>query len=279
MAREQRLSVFRFADYRAFLREYYAGRKAQDERFSHRVFARSAGFSSPNFLKLVMDGKRNLGPTSIAPFARACGLTGEAAEYFAELVAFNQARSRDERERHYRRLREFRGYRRVHMLEHAHAAYYAHWYIPAIRELAFSRTFEASPEWIAQQLLPRIGVQQAREALRVLEQLGMLVPDASGRLRPSEQLVAVPSPATISLHMANYHRAMMQRADAAIELVPRSERELAALTFCLSDARIEALKSELQRTRDRLLQRYGADAEGERVVQVNFQMFPLSKRG
>src|SRR5689334_15492685 len=105
MVRPQRISVFQFADFRAYLRDYYANRKAHDAGFSHRAFARSAGFSSPNFLKLVMEGERNLGPKSIAPFARACGLTGEAADYFAELVAFNEARSREERERHCCRTR------------------------------------------------------------------------------------------------------------------------------------------------------------------------------
>jgi hypothetical protein len=39
--------------------------KEQDRFFSHRFFARKAGFSSPNFLKLVMSSQRNLTHESI----------------------------------------------------------------------------------------------------------------------------------------------------------------------------------------------------------------------
>jgi hypothetical protein len=42
-----------------------ASKKAKPQ-YSFRYFARRAGLSSSNFLKLVMDGKRNLGPTTIS---------------------------------------------------------------------------------------------------------------------------------------------------------------------------------------------------------------------
>ena len=44
--------------------------KATKPQFSYRYFSRVAGFSSPNFLKLVAEGQRNLSPKSIAKFAK-----------------------------------------------------------------------------------------------------------------------------------------------------------------------------------------------------------------
>lgn len=276
MASTCSVDVFQFHDYRGFLKSYYRQRKSSDYGFSYRTFARVAGLRSPNYLKLVIDGERNLSGNMASKFAQAVGLSGEGADYFCELVAFNQARTGDEKQRHYRRLTGFRGYRKVHQLDAAHAAYHAEWYIPAVRELVARSDFREDALWIARTLLPPIRPAQARAALDVLLELGLLVRDPDGPLRQESQLVQVPSDAMLGHHIANYHRAMLQRAAEAIDLVAPEEREIGALTLCVSEERMHALKTDLQRIREQLLQRYGAEENGRRVVQVNIQMFPLT---
>ena len=61
---------FQFQDYREFLRAYYAERKTH-AKISYRAFSRRAGLGSPNYLKLVMDGARNLSPAMAGRFAAA----------------------------------------------------------------------------------------------------------------------------------------------------------------------------------------------------------------
>ena len=84
--------MFAFLDYRAYLRAFYEEAK-QRCAFSYRAFARRAKLRSPNYLKLVIDGERNLSPAMSQRFAEACGLSGEAVEYFQELVGFAHAHS------------------------------------------------------------------------------------------------------------------------------------------------------------------------------------------
>ena len=55
-------NVFEYTDYRAFLQDLYTERKARG--LSHRWLAERAGLSSPSFLKAVMDGQKNLAPTT-----------------------------------------------------------------------------------------------------------------------------------------------------------------------------------------------------------------------
>src|SRR3954469_11829187 len=97
-------NVFEFLDYRAFLRAYYTAEKARRPAFSHRFFSRLAGLRSPNFLKLVMDGERNLGPETVPKFSHAIGLTGESAAFFADLVTFTQAESVADKNRAFERI-------------------------------------------------------------------------------------------------------------------------------------------------------------------------------
>src|SRR5262245_28068715 len=96
--------VFRYRDYHEFLRAFYEHNKQKGYGFSLRAFSKRAQLRSSNYLKLVMDGERNLTAPMAARFAQACALRGQPADYFCELVAFNQATSADERERAYARL-------------------------------------------------------------------------------------------------------------------------------------------------------------------------------
>jgi uncharacterized protein (TIGR02147 family) len=267
--------VYAYRDYRAYLRAFYAHKKARGRGFSLRVFSRAVDSGSSNILKLVMDGDRNLSPAMAQRFAGACGLEGAAAGHFCDLVAFNQAKTTGERDRAYQRLKASRRYREIHQLDAAQDAYHGRWYIPAIRELAAHRDFRPDPRWIARTLVPSITPRQAREALKVLREIGLLVEGEDGTLSQAQPLLSTPD-RPLGHHVVRYHRAMMERAAEALDDIPRDEREMGSLTLCLSEQSMHELKAHLQRFREELLQSYVADDDATRVVQVNFQMFPLS---
>jgi uncharacterized protein (TIGR02147 family) len=268
------IDVFRYHDYRAFLAAYYEHKKPQG--FSYRAFANAAGLGAPNYLQLVIQGRRNLTADMARRFAETCGLGQDAADYFVTLVAFNQASDNQERNRHYEKLSGFRRYRRAQKLELSEAAYHSRGYLPAIRELALSPSFRDDPEWIAERLWPPIKPSEARQALDTLLELGLLERGADGRLRQSTRVVST-GPETVGMHITNYHAEMMQRATAAMTLVPARERDISSLTLCLGSDGIARLKERIQAFRRELLELAESDSQPSQVVQVNFQLFPLSK--
>ncbi|MCU0673655.1 MAG: TIGR02147 family protein [Myxococcota bacterium] len=266
--------VFAYLDYRTYLRAHFAF--ARERGLSHRGLARRAGIRSPSFLKSVMDGEKSLAMRTALRVAKACRLEGEAAEYFAHLVAFNQARDDDTKRASYERLRTFGRWRRIHALDLARDEYFSCWYLPAIRELVSSESFVEDPRWIARQLRPRLKVAQVRKALRTLESLGLLQRDAEGKLRQTDAAVTS-GLETGSLQLARFHRAMMQRASEAIDLFPREERDLGALTLCIDDEGLARLKKRVQEfRRELLLDEPRLAGRRNRVVQINVQVFPLS---
>jgi uncharacterized protein (TIGR02147 family) len=272
--RRSPVDVFRYLDYRRYLADYYQAKKARG--FSYRAFSRAAGLGAPNYLKLVVDGQRNLTAAMAARFAAACGLSGESADYFTQLVEFNQARSVEQRNRCYARLVAFGRYRRSHKLEVAQAAYHSSWYTPAIRELAVSPQFREDPEWLADVLWPKIRPLEARQALDTLIELGLLERDPHGRLRQNAPVVST-GPETLGLHIANYHAEMMRRATAAMELVPAASRDVSALTFCVGPAGLAKLKQRIKEIRRELIELVEAESERTQVVQLNLQLFPLTR--
>lgn len=270
------INVFDYLDYRHFLAEFYQAKKSRG--FSYRSFSRSAGLGAPNYLKLVTEGKRNLTPVMATRFASACGLQGDAALFFERLVEFNQATSAQERQECYAKLASFKRYRQAQKLELAQAAYHSEWYFPAIRELCACSDFVPEPEWIARRLLPPITPHQARRALDVLMQLGLLERAVGTDMKPSlKQTAGVVStgPQTSGLHIRSYHAEMMRRATAAMELVPAPQRDISSVTLCVDARNLPQLKERIQAFRRELFE-FEKQAKRDCVVQINFQLFPLS---
>jgi uncharacterized protein (TIGR02147 family) len=273
----ERANVFEYLDYREYLRDFYQHRKATEYGFSHRSFSRSAGLRSSNYLMLIMAGERNLAPEMAHQFAHACGLTQTESDYFCELVAFNQARSSAERGRCQQRLARFKQYRKIHKLEAAQAAYHSTWYLPAIRELTARPDFRADPKWIARTLLPKITTDQAEKALSTLVELGLLEPDDERGLRQRDALLST-GPGPLGHHIVDYHRAMLSLAADALDTIPREEREISSLTLCVSQETMLDIKERIRELRREILQLAELEGEPDRVVQVSFQLFPLSEK-
>jgi uncharacterized protein (TIGR02147 family) len=274
-AREPPPNVFAYLDARHWLHAYYEHQKKTSSAFSYRAFARKAGLKSPNYLKLVIDGDRNLTPEMAHRFAVACGLSGDALNYFVDLVAFTQARTTDEKSARYERLIRFREHRNIHRIDIAYGQYHSRWYMPAIRELVFRRDFRPEPAWVAAQLLPSITEREAAEALQLLLELDLLT-ERDGRLVAAEALVTT-GPEVKGLHYRQYHRAMMTRAAASLDELPPAERDISSVTLCLGPDAIGRMKERIRAFRRELLQMSADEPDPRRVVQVNFQMFPLSR--
>jgi uncharacterized protein (TIGR02147 family) len=267
--------VFEYLDYRAFLRDLYAAKKAIDAKFSFRYFARRAGFTSSNFLKLVMDGDRNLGATAIERVASALSLGPEESEFFALLVAMNQAQTVADRNRAFERVAANRRFRAARRLDGPLFEYLTHWYYPVIRELVARPDFVEDPAWVASQVLPPIQTRAAKTALKTLEKLGLLVRNDAGALVRGDASLTTGHEVRHVVIPA-YHLQMIERAAKAVENIAPEERYVSALTVCIREATLSDLKTKIGRFREEVLDRCDTDQAPERVYQLCIQLFPIS---
>lgn len=267
--------MFDYLDYRAFLRDAYEDLKKRQRGFSYRWFSRRAGMSSPNFLKLVIENQRNLTAESTEKFAQALGLGDKESAFFRELVGFNQAATAAEKNRYFERIGSYRRHRAVRSLERQAFEYLSHWYYPAIRELVSCQGFREDPEWIAKKLIPPITPADARRALDLLLELGLIERAEDGALRQGDPLLST-GPEVRSLAVGNFHRQMMERASAAIDIVPPERRDISGVTVSLSPKAFKMFKEKIIALRAELLELSAEEKHATRVVQFNFQVFPMA---
>src|SRR5262249_36607174 len=81
---------------------------------------------------------------------------------------------------------------------------------------------------------------------------------------------------TRGLHIANYHRMMLERAKQSIDEIDPALRDISSLTFCVGEYGLQRIKSRIQRFREELVALATLENDGERVIQLNFQLFPLT---
>lgn len=273
-SRKKLVEVFSYLDYRAFLNDYYVQNK-EARRLSFRAFSRRAQLRSPNYLKLVIEGQRNLTNAMAVRFAEACHLDKVETEYFLALVAFCQAANLEERSLRYQELRRFQHYRSAFRLGVTEDTYHSRWYLPAVRELVATSVFREDPVWIAEVLRPQISVEEAETALEALLQLGLLGRDDNGRLRQATVSVSTGRDRVRSLHLVNYHRTMLEHASSSLDRFPAQKRDIASVTLRLGPDGLHKLKARLQAFRRELMDLSDAEPEATQVVHVGMQMMPL----
>ena len=188
--KKQKPNILEYDDYRGYLRDRYEHDKSSRPRFSYRAFSEAAGFRSPNFLQLVIEGKRNLSARSIDKFSSALKLNKKEAEYFRCLVLLNQSRTTEEKTFYADHLMRSRRFQQIRPLLQNQYACYADWYNLPIRESVLLPGFEEDPDWIAREMVPPISPRQAGKAVELLLELGLLKRDDSGHLVQAEALLS-----------------------------------------------------------------------------------------
>jgi uncharacterized protein (TIGR02147 family) len=273
----QQPSIYAYENFREYLRDYYTYEKQYSASFSYRSFSALAGFKSPNFLKLVIDGERNLTLSSIKKVSQALRLSQQESEFFGHLVVLNQASNSGERSRHLHALYKSKVFRDLYPLKLAELEFYEQWYSIPIREMIGSPDFQENPDWIANKLRGKISAHQARMAIENMLTLGVIRRSERGNLEQTQKNVTTGSEVQSAV-VAQFHKQMMAFAADSIDEVKRYERDISGSTLLISEKTFQHLKNLVQEFRRSLL----AEAEesvgdNQAVYQVNFQIFPLTE--
>lgn len=251
-------------------------KKETVQSFSYRNFSRLAGFSSPNFLKLVIDGHRNLTSTSIAKIAKGFKLKKPEREYFEILVYMNQAPDHQERDHYYKKIISMRTPKNMKLLQSAQYNYFSKWYLPALRELVMFDGKKLTAQALAEKLFPKVKVKDVETALKQLENLGLIHKNKNGCWKQSDQVITT-GPEVKSLLITNFHHEMIKMASESIDRYSADKRDITAVTLSIAQKDIPELKNKIAEFRKRILKEYAGGENPDQVIQINIQMFPLTK--
>ena len=268
--------IYQYTDYRAFLSAYFAERKAASSSFSHQFFAHKAGIKSSGFVLHVMKGERNLTRPVMLNVARAVGLNAAQTEYFEDLVSFAQAKTQSDREYYLDRIAAKRKHIKATTLDDKQYRLYSEWYHSAIRELITLLDKNDDPATLAKLLVPPVTPKQAKNSLKLQEELGVLQKNKNG-YRQAQPFVSGGGPVR-NTGLVKYQKEMLLHAAAAWDRFTTDETTMHTVTLCMSEALLDKIRQEIRDFKNRLLEIVGSEEKKpERVFHLNLNLFPVSK--
>lgn len=269
-------SIFKYTNYRSFLKDYYEKKKSA-EGFTYRDFSKTAGMNSSSWLLHLIKGTKNLSNESIIKVSRALGLSASEAEYFELLVHFTQAKDNDTKDYFYRKMLVCKKNLHLVQIGEEQYDYYTKWYHPVVRSLVSKVRFGDDYGLLAARLVPRITVAEAKESVELLARLGLIKKDDGGNWLQAEPIIST-GDEVMSLNVVNYHKQVSRLAENAFDRSTREERDITALTLGINREAFGRIKARLQSFRKELMEIVKESENPDRVFQLNLQLFPVSRQ-
>jgi uncharacterized protein (TIGR02147 family) len=279
---KSKISVFAYTDYRKYLADFYQHKKSTSNAFSYRYFARKAGINSVGLYKDVVEGRQNLGRALIMKFSAAIGHTRKEADYFENMVFFNEAKNAKERKLFFDRMISSQG-SLSRVIDGTRYEYYQKWYYSAVRALISIGRFkydDKSFRRVASILNPKIRPEQAKKAIDVLRKLNFISEDPDGFFVVIDSVITTgvlkPDKNVTILNVINYQKEITGLADNALDTFGIDNVNLSTLTLGISDTTKALIKEELASARNKISLLAEKDPVPDRVFQLNMQFFHLS---
>ena len=267
-------SLFEYLDYRLFLKEAYQEAKQANPNHSHRFIESKLKLKSNGHFAQILGGRCNISLELAARLAAFHKLGKRESDFFEALVLYNQAKTHEEKNRHFGKLMGFRKARENVVGADRHA-FYRKWYYTAVREALDLKPFRGDYAALGKLLAPAISAEQAHEAVDLLLRLGFIKKRPGGGLAKAEAVITTGHPAD-SEDLKAYQLEILGLAREAMDRFPKAQRNFSTLSVTLSGEEYRLLIEELRAFRGRVLEMARQCRAPDRVYQCNFQFFPLA---
>lgn len=265
--------LYRYLEYREFLRDDYEEKHANVPGYSYRYLASKLGVDSSYLIRL-QQCKKHISEDLIGPLCEILNLDARQSVYFGHLVAFNKARTDAQARTFYEQLLKCRQVN-YQVVEAERAEYFNRWYVVAMRSLLDHHPFQGDFTLLARQFSPQITLRQAKEAFYLLKTLGMVEETENGWI-PKEGHYHSGTHWSGDL-VRKFQSECIHLAARSLRQDPPHCRDISTMTMNVNGDHIERLRILIQEFQDAVIKLVEPPAPCDRVVQLNVQLFPLTQ--
>jgi len=270
-------NVYRYDDFRAFLKESFAWKKTQDSEYSYRRFAKDAGISNPGYLLDVILGKRTLSDNAIKKTVAAFGLNEAEGEFFNLLADFGQSKKDAQRQEIYQEILYRRNRSRFARVSPHLVKYYQDFHYPLVYSALHAFEFRGDYEAFAAVFDPPIAPAALKKYIRELCEWELVKQGADGRYLVTESFVE--PPVTMGALVRRLNREWILQAAEAPFRFGTDERHVSTLLLSVSAEARRRLHGEIERFRREVLDIVAGDSDKpESLMQLSIQYFPKTKK-
>lgn len=267
----------RFLDYKDFFATLYAKAQQEISRYTYQQFSQDLGFSSNNAAYIVVNGHRKLNEEQARQAIASLDMTGVERRFFLKLMEYTDTQDEAARLPIFQDLVAIKEKHITSDHDRNMLKFFSEWYHSAIFELVALENFQSDPAWIADRFYKKLTPDQIQKSLELLEHLNLITFDAEkGRHVKRNQSLSTGDEVR-GLAVAGYHLQMLQLSQSALSQIPHEDREIAATTLAVSEDVAKRLKDDLRTFRRYAVFLSEQTPSPDRIVQLNLQLFPMTK--
>ncbi|NRA63163.1 MAG: TIGR02147 family protein [Pseudobacteriovorax sp.] len=261
-----------FVDYKSFLAALYKAMN-EDSKYSYVQFAEDCGFKPTNIMYQYMQGVRRLTLKAGKEIEKALGLKKAERRYFEQMVVLAGATSGEARDSALTKMRFIKDGKLDSSREKDQLQFLGEWYHPVILEMISLPDFDHSPEWIVDNIVPKIKVDEAKRSLELLLDLDLI------RLEGNTYQTTGKSMNTghrvRSLAFSSYHQNMLKISQESLANVEATQRNISAVTVSVDEDGYKEIKQLIHDFNEKVMQLAEKQKENDRIYQMNIQLFPF----
>ncbi|MBN1306731.1 MAG: TIGR02147 family protein [Chitinispirillaceae bacterium] len=266
--------VKEYLEYRDFLHDFYAEKKHTHSFYSLRYMGGKVGVD-PSHLVKIFQRQRHIGNSLIEIFIRHCELTGSDAEYFANLVRFNKAKSDGDSKMYYEKLIALKG-AGAWSLEKSQYEFYTQWYHSAILTLLDFYPITDDYAALASRLTPPVTEATARKSVALLKKLGLVRRKTGGTWELTHKIITTGDHCR-SIAVKAFQETTMRLAVEALHRHPPEKRNISTVTITIAEHNLDRINELIAQFRESLLQMAHDEKNPDKVYQLNIQFYPLTR--
>lgn len=267
--------VYDYFDYQKLLQALYLDRKKANPRFSYRYIGKRAGFKSPGFFTRVLKGQSKISLGLTLRLADVFKLKKHEADYLELLVHYSHAKTQMEKQHYFEKILSQKK-SKLKTLPERQYQLFSHWYFLAIREVLNFFRFSDDYSGLAKMVVPAISPAEARKAVETLEALELIRKNPDGYYEQADAILTT-GETWHSQAIANFQRATLELAGKSFDLHSGKHRDISTLTVSISREEYEWMLGKVKSLQAEFLEKAISAPRTDRVYQINFQIFPLSK--
>ena len=269
------LSVFDFKDYRSYLDEAIKLKRAENSKLSFRLISKKIGYTSPNFILLVIQGKRNLTAESIKKISLFLELKNNEKEYFKNLVFLNQSESFEDKLEFSKKLLSNKSASEKTHLTQDLLNYYSNWINIVIREMTLLNNFQPEPDWIQKKIHTDVTTKEIKDSLQTLINLQLLQKTTHNSYKAANTDLKTPDELKSEFVRA-FHFEMINKAVQTFTTVNKEFRDITSITVPISVELLPEIKKKISEFRHSIAEAAKNNPNATDVFQLNIQLFPLT---
>ena len=276
----KKANIFEHSDAGRYLKAIYDEIRKLQKSYSAENFSEFFGFGSNNTMAQVHSGHRKISEKAAERIAEALRLNRIEKTYFMAMVKVRHAESTVERDRLLALVLELRARHSEESNNNKALEFFNSWVHSVVFEVLSMDEAQTTLE-VCNKIMPDVKESAVEKSLVFLESIG-LVEKRHDKTESTHKFIKIKKDFSLGsavpgLAIVRYHQEMLNLAKDSLMTSAPNERDVSSVTIAVSPDQIELIKDEIDRFRKYLLLLSSLEQNETRVMQVNLQLFPLSK--